>query len=263
MRSLSSAAFAFLLTLASAFAQGPDARLAPPEPMALYTAGDYEGAIALGEMYSDGVGLATAARAALAIANLRDAPCLECLRRAERLARAAISADIQQQDAYVFLAAALGYEARILGIVRAYWGNHAERARAAIDTALNLSPRDPWALAASGAWHIEVVRSGGRVLGHALYGGDFDAGVAQFEDALAAGPGNPVIRFQFALALSGFNLETHRERVRALLEESVAMPPRTAYEREVRQRAQLLLRLLGAGNDGEYLEQVGRYQGYP
>ena len=63
---------------------------APPVPLALYdlyARGRYEEAIRAGETSRSAVGYALAARAALGDAALRDALCLECLKRAETLAR--------------------------------------------------------------------------------------------------------------------------------------------------------------------------------
>src|SRR5436309_7477725 len=75
-----------------------------------YRMGDYAGAIATGEAANTGEGLAVATRAAFADANLRDMPCLSCLKRVEDLARRSIALDMNHPDAYVYLAAAMGYE---------------------------------------------------------------------------------------------------------------------------------------------------------
>ena len=85
----------------------------------LYASGRYDEAMRFGEASNSASGLAIAARAALADAMMRARPCLECLKRAEDFARRSTAADAAQADAHVWLATALGYEARIIGLVRA------------------------------------------------------------------------------------------------------------------------------------------------
>ncbi len=266
MRKISAALFgagvAIFAYAAAAQEPGPQPP-APPAPIDLYTAGNYEAAIEAGIAEGGGEGLSVAARAALALASLAETPCLECLERVEALARDTLAADPYQYEAYVYLAASFGYQARIVGLMRAYFGHYPEHAKEALDTALVLVPDDPWTLAALGAWHIEVIRSGGRVLGKTIYGGDFETGIALFRQALAMGPDNLVIRFHFSLSLSSFDLDKYRGEVQALLMEAAAIPPRTAYERVVVQRANRLLELHADGDGDAFLEQVRRYQGYP
>jgi len=63
--------------------------------------------------------LALAARATLADATLRDAPCMVCLQNAEALARRAIAVDPNNMEGHIHLAVSLGYQARIIGPIRA------------------------------------------------------------------------------------------------------------------------------------------------
>src|SRR3954469_15447861 len=89
------------------------------EIFAAYARGDYEQAARMGEASHTAPGLAIAARAVLADAVLRDTPCLPCLERAENLARQAVAADPHFAFGQVWLAVALGYQTRIIGIVKA------------------------------------------------------------------------------------------------------------------------------------------------
>src|SRR5882672_441591 len=172
-------------------------------PMDLYRAGNYEAAVAAGEAEGSGDSLAVAARAVLADANLRDVPCMTCLKRAEALARRSIALDTQHPEPYVYLAMALGYEARIVGSLRARFARIPEQAKEAIDRALAVAPNDSWSLAAAGTWHVEVVRNGGKFLARVLYGARVEVGEEFLKRAVAADPENLVIRFQHALLLSG------------------------------------------------------------
>jgi hypothetical protein len=231
-------------------------------PADLYRAGNYEAAVAAGEAEGNGASLAVAARAVLSDASLRDGPCMTCLRRAEALARRSIALDAEHPEPYVYLATALGYEARIVGSLRARFARYPEQAKEAIDRALAIAPNDSWSLAAAGTWHIEVVRNGGSLLARALFGARFEAGEDYLRRAVAAEPENLVIRFQRALLMSG-NLEVNRETVTADLAVSTMTEPRTAYERALKTRAARLLDLIHANRREEYMALVNRYQGYP
>ena len=230
-------------------------------PMDLYRTGNYEAAVAAGEAEGSGASLAIAARALLADAGLRDDRCMACLQRAEALARRSIALDTQHPEPYVYLATALGYEARIVGSLRARFARYPERAKEAIDRALAIAPNDSWSLAAAGTWHIEVVRNGGSLLARTLFGARVETGEDYLRRAVAAEPENLVIRFQRALLLSG-NLEVNREAVTADLAAATMTEPRTAYERALKTRAARLLDLIRTSRRVEYMALVNRYQGY-
>ena len=87
-----------------------------------------------------------------------------------------------------------------------------EQAQEEIETALRLAPNSHWALSAAGGFNIEVVRSGGRLLGNLLYGATFENGVSYFHRAIAADPENPLIKLQYALALTGYAFDARRPR---------------------------------------------------
>src|SRR5215472_7503799 len=102
---------------------------------ALYAEGLYQDAMRQGEESRTAEDLAIAARAALADAMTRPQPCLACLRRAQEDARRAIALDPHQADGHVWLATALGYEARIEGVMRAGLSNSPAQAKAQLDAA--------------------------------------------------------------------------------------------------------------------------------
>ena len=253
--------FAFACVVAATLA-GPSLA-AGIAPFDLYKAGQYEDAIKAGEAANTGQGLAVAARAAFAEANLSEIPCLPCLQRVESYARRSIALDSMHPDAFVYLAAAFGYQARIVGPITAQFRRYPEDAKAALDHALAVAPNDDWALAALGAWHIEVVRNGGSLLARTIYGARVDTGTEYFYKAFAAEPNNLVTRFQFALSLSGYDFEANSGPATAALDSIRAIEPRTAYEGIIKQRAQRLLDLVKANKRSEYLALVNRYQGYP
>ncbi len=168
----------------------------------LYVRGDYAAAMREGEAQNTGAALAEAARAAIADAQLRDTPCLDCLQRAENLARRAVALDTNNADALVLFAVSLGLQARVVGMVRAKLNRYPEQAKDALENAVRLAPRDGSALAAMGGWHVEVVRNGG-ILGSVLYGAKIETGKKLFQQGIMADLGNLVLPYQFALSLAG------------------------------------------------------------
>jgi hypothetical protein len=251
-------AFVAVLMSTAAFAQG-----ASGPALALYKAGNYAAAVKAGLAENTENGSAIAARATLAEANLRDAPCLECLQRGEDYARRAIAAGGKMPESYVYLAAALGHQSRIIGVIRARLGNYPKQAKDALDTAQRIDPNFSWTLAALGGWNIEVVRMGGTWLGNMFFDASFDKGVGLFRRAIAAEPTNLVIHFQFALAVAAYDLDGQRALVNAELAAAASGTPSSAYDSAVKARAARLKDLIAKGNDDASLALVHKFQGYP
>lgn len=248
-----------LVAYANSQAQAQDAATA----LQHYQMGDYQGAIRIGEGANNGPGFAVATRAAFAVANLRDTPCLSCLQQVEALARHSIMLDMTNPDAFVYLAAALGYESRIIGYVRATLENYPEMAKQAIDHALADDPNDAFSLAALGGWHFEIVRNGGSFVARTVYGARIDAGEDAFRRATVADPGNLVIRLQYVFATAAYDLKRYRNQVTEQLVAIAMTEPRTAYETAMKQRAARLQDLLKSGRNADFLALIKKYQGYP
>ena len=230
---------------------------------AIYASGDYEAAIRAGVAMNSAEGFAIAARAALAEAAMSPNPCLSCLERAEDFARKAITADTHQADGHVWLASALGLEGRIIGMIRARLADSPAEAKANLDAALADDPRNPYALAAMGAWHIEIVRAGGAFLARTLYGAREADGLALFGRAVAQAPGNVAVRYQIALSLSGYAPETFHARIAGELSAALHGTPQTAYEKFIQSRAGDLLALLNKNDPNAFAAKVRAFQGYP
>lgn len=239
------------------------ARAADSAPIELYKAGRYEDAIKAGTAQNDAEGYTAAARAELAKEMMRDAPCLSCLQQAEAYARKAIAVDPKRPECRVYLAAALGYESRIIGTMAARFKGYADDAKTNIDAALASQPGDAWALAALGGWHLAVVEGGGRMLASMTYGASVDKGMKAFSAAMAADPGNIVIRFQYTLSVSAYDRETYAKQIEAALEAAANGQPKTAYDAFTQGRARTLLDTMKRGDWKTYDALVRRYQGYP
>ena len=252
-------ALAFLLLLAPVMAQAATSE----EIFALYAKGDYEQAAQAGEAAHSGRGLAIAARAVLADEVLRDTPCLPCLERAEKLARDSIALDPHQAFGHVWLAVALGYEARLTGIIKARLKDSPGQSRTALDAAVADDPKNPYAVSALGGWHIEIVRGGGATLARFLYGATESEALNLFDRAEKFAPGNVAVRYQIALSLAGFDAEKYRARIVAELKAAMAGTAETAYEKKIQGRAQDLLgQFQPAPHDG-FDALVRKYQGFP
>ena len=233
------------------------------EIFAIYARGDYEQAARIGEASHTAPGLAIAARAVLAADVLRDTPCLACLERAEKLSREAIAADPHFAFGQVWLAVALGYQARIVGAVEARMRNTPAQSRAALDRAVADDPDNAYAVSALGGWHIEVVRGGGAPLARLFYGARESAAIALFDRAIRLAPDNVAVRYQVALALAGFDVNKYRTRITSEFKASIAGSPDTAYEKKIQSRAADLLALMNQGGHDAFDTRVRKYQGFP
>jgi tetratricopeptide (TPR) repeat protein len=230
---------------------------------ALYAKGDYDAAARVGEAAHTPQGLAIAARAVLADDVLRETPCLECVQRAERLARAAIAADPHFAYGQVWLAVSLGYQSRIIGIVKARLADMPAQSKAALDTAVHDDPNNAFAVSALGNWHIEVVKGGGAFLARTLYGARESEAIALFDRAEKVAPGNVAVRYQIALALLGYDAARFHARIVTELRAAVAATPQTAYEKRVQDRANDMLGLVNHGPEDALATKLRKYQGFP
>jgi tetratricopeptide (TPR) repeat protein len=241
----------------------PPATARPMSSTELYVAGRYVEAIAAGIAANNAEGFTIAARAELAQEQARISPCLDCLSRAEGFARKAIAADPKLPDGHIYVAVSLGYEARIVGIIEARLKGYAEEAKEQLDEALKLDPDNAWALAALAGWNIEIVRNGGDTLAEMIYGATVANGLSDFARAFKLQPNNLVLRYQYSLTMSGFDLDTYRHDIEDALNRAASGKQTTANDALTKSRAQILLKLLHAGNDDAYIAQVRKFQGYP
>ena len=239
------------------------ARAATDEIFAAYARGDYEQAVRMGEAARTAPGFATAARAVLADEVLRDTPCLPCLERAEKLSRQAIAADPHHAFGQVWLSVALGYQARIIGAVKARMRDMPHQSRVALDQAVKDDPQNAFAVSALGGWHIEVVRGGGAPLARLFYGARESEAISLFDRAVRLAPGNVAVRYQIALSLAGFDAGKYQTRIVSELKAAISDTPETEYEKKIQARATELLALMNQGGHDAFDIRVRKYQGFP
>ena len=125
-------------------------------PRQLYVAGRYGEAENAALAQGNAEGYALAARSVLAAEMMRPEPCMPCLEHAESLAQRAIDADPRLVEGQIEFVVALGYRARLMGVVEAHLKGLAKIARNHIDAALADDPGNAWAWAALGGWNIEI-----------------------------------------------------------------------------------------------------------
>lgn len=229
----------------------------------LYVAGKFTEAESAGVAEGSAAGFALAARAELAAEAMRPEPCRSCLERAEGFARRAVDADPKLLEGQIELVAALGFEARLMGPIKAHFRGLAKEAKQHIDSALADAPGSAWAWAALGSWNIEITRDGGSALAHWLYGASIGAGLEAYAKAIAVAPDNVVVRYQYALSLSGYNRDAYRDTIESALARAIANAPESAYETFAQKNARELLGALREG-DMKLFDQLVRHdQGFP
>jgi hypothetical protein len=248
---------AALVSHAAASARAPSYE----DALAHYNAGEFLEAAEAAHRLGSAEGLALAARARLAHAmtavpvNER----LPHLQAAERDARAALEKDERIVGAHMQLVVALGQTARIKGVLWAQLNGVPQETRAHIRRALELDPKNPWALTATGAWNLEVVRN--IRFAARLFGASKAKGHEAFRAALNADPENLVPRYQYALTLLSFNRADYRKTAERMLAEARALKPRDAYARIMQERCARLQSTLAQGDEKALAALLAAYRG--
>jgi len=232
-------------------------------PRELYVAGKYAEAERAAVAQGTAAGYALAARAELAAETMRSEPCLECIRNAEDFALRAIAADPRLVEGHIEYVIAIGFEARLIGMIRAHFKGYAEKAKQHIDAALAADPANPWAWAALGNWNIEIVQNGGAALARMMYGATVQNGLADFAKAMAATPNSLVLQYHYALALAAYDRNFYRDAIANALTRAAAGTPQTAYEVFARKSARDLLATWRSGDMQTFDHLVRHDQGYP
>lgn len=236
----------------------------PPKADAAYFAGAFVEAAGIAEAEGSAEALAFAARARIADATARDgAYCEPCLAAAEVFAQRAIEQDPALAEGYVQLAIALGFRGRLIPLMEAKAERLPERGREAIDRALTLAPRNAWALAARGAWNLEIVHRAGPVLAGVTYGAERAEGLRFFREALALDPANLLLHFHYALTILALDVDDYRAEAAAVLQAGYKDPRADALTRFTRKRADTLKDLLANGSSADVETLVRKFQGYP
>ncbi len=230
----------------------------PGHVEALFKAGCFMEAMALGERLGAAPELAAAQRAgtlalaaraglAAAMVDPLNAKAPSWIDEAEGLAARAVETDADSVEGHLQRAIALGLQARASDPVEALRGGYAEKAREHIDLALGLAPDEPYAIAVDGAWHLEVVMGAGGFAASMMFGADAEDGLARFEEARRAPGASLMIDVQYAVAALVYSPRQTGEAARAALADALAKPAPLAIEQFHRALAEVLLERLKAG----------------
>lgn len=230
---------------------------------ATYAKGDYEAAARAGEAAHTAASLTMAARAVLADEALRDTPCMDCLRRAEKLSRAAIAMDPHNAFAQLWLAASLGYQGRIMGTVKARLADIPNQSKTALDAALAADPNNGYVVSAVGGWNLAVVKAGGAFLARQIFGATEAQGMTMIDRAVKLDPGNVSVRFQNGLVLADFDADKYHDRILTELRAALSAHADTVYEKRIQERANILLGLVTHGSQDALTARVRKYSGWP
>jgi len=264
-------AAAFVLSATSlAFAQTPMAppptpvtQTAAPTPFDLWRDGKYDQAMAAGEAQKTPEGLSVAARAAVSDMSLRIPPCLDCVTKAEAIVRKAMAADPKAVLPKIYLAAVLGYEGRIVGLMQAQSKGFAGQSQKALQDGLAIEPKNPLLLATMGGWHFEIIRIAGSFIARLTYGATAAEGLKYFDEALKLAPNELLINYQYALSLASVDPDKYHDQIKAALSRAVAAKPDSVYYAVSQKRAADLLKLQQSGDSKAFDSTVKKYMGIP
>lgn len=205
----------------------------------LYAVGQYRQSARLAESTGSSRGLALAARATLAYASTLDTDetRLSEIRHAGELARAAIKTDPRNAEAYRHLAICLGEIARTKSAIENFLDGSPSEAKAAIDRAMALDPQSPWAHAVFGGWHAEIVANAGPLLARQTFGASRKEAKTEFETAITLEPNNPVLHYEYAMALQRMDYVEDRALLCLHFHTAASLSGRDALERAITEKA--------------------------
>ena len=172
-----------------------------------------------------------------------DAPCLACLERAEGLRAPGRGRRSAFADGQVWLAVALGYEARIIGPVQARLHNYPGQAKDELDAALRSIRKSPLR---SARWAAGISRSCAPAAIASPTGSTVRRSTRRrrLRRRVQRAPDNLSVRYQYALSLSGYDPDRFRHEVDDAFARVAKLKPATAYETVAQHRAAELAALL-------------------
>ena len=166
--------------------------------------------------------------------------------RAMGLAQKAVRTDPGNADAHLQLARATGRLAQTVGSFEAADRGYAGKIREAAEAALRLAPDMASAHVGLARWHTGVVGKVGSFLARLTHGAREKDAIASLDRALELAPDAKDVPLQYALGLLELDEDEHREKARSLLERSIAIPAKDAFERLLDKLARDRLKALDA-----------------
>ncbi len=209
------------------------------EVRAAYAAGRFAEAAGIAEALQTAEGYALAAESLTIHAHhiAADGEREALLERAIGLAEKAVDSDPGNADAYLQMARAMGRHAQSIGAVRSTGRGYGKRIREAAETALGLEPEMAAAHLSLGLWNAEVVAALGPLMARLVYGARKRNALAAFERALKLAPHAKAVPLEYAFGLLALGGGDYRKRAAELLERTIRMPVKDAYDRLLHEQA--------------------------
>jgi tetratricopeptide (TPR) repeat protein len=157
----------------------------------------------------------------------------ELVERAMQMGEEAIRADSTNAQAYYQFAHALGRYAQGVGTITTLRQGLAGKIREQLDAAIALDPYLAEARLALGGWHADIAAEG--FIARRMYGGNREAAVVLFEQALGMQPESRVTLFEYAIRLPDLDEEGGEERARELLAKAAQLPIADAYDEVIQE----------------------------
>lgn len=230
---------------------------------ALYHAGRYDEAVSAARADGSANARALAARALIAKA-VSQTPFDErtpLLKSAEAEADAAIALDANCFEGYMQKLVAFSELERVQASHGEAMKGAAGKSRKLIERALEIDPKNPWALAALGGWHLEIVRRAPIGIGKMMFGASKKDGIAAYDQAVAADPNNALIHYEFGVALLSLDAKKLRPKAEQLFKTTIAIKTEDAFSRFVQKRAEHLLTLVAKGDHDKLSTVLAFYRG--
>jgi hypothetical protein len=187
---------------------------------------------------------AFAARALLAGALLsaQGSARMAAIVQAKRYAEDALSSAPRHIEGRLQLATAIGLQARAASPTSAFTRGWPQRVKRLLDSVIRDAPREAWAHALLGGWHLEGLRSGGAA--RAMLGCDLNQGRSAFARAMRLNPQEASTPFYFAASLLALAPAANAQEAQTLLARASTCPDRDAFQSAVKGRATTLAQAL-------------------
>lgn len=224
----------FLMSICALFLSVPVFAGQVDDARDLYLNGEYDAAIDMAMATDTPEGLLVAAETLSAKIMLQQAENPhKSAKKARKWAEEALEALPGSQEALVQYALAYGFETNTSKPFAAWRKKKPQKTLAAVQAIRTQYPDDPRGDALLGAWHLGVIRKTGQKNGEKWFGASEADGIAYYEAALAAAPGDIVMTSNFAMALLAVDVERHFARSIEMLETLSAATANTAAEKEI------------------------------
>jgi tetratricopeptide (TPR) repeat protein len=198
---------------------------------ALYHAGEFHKAVEAG-IKAGGSGISAANKAQVIYATYLEKSeknkLVHFMEAAER-AEAHMAAEPNNANAHYLMALALGRYSQGISVAKALAQGLGSKVKAALESAIKLSPKHADAHIALGAFHAEVIDKVGSLLGR-TQGASKEAGLTHFKTAIKLNPASAIAKVEYANGMVMLEGEKKMKEATALYEEAAACTPMDAME---------------------------------